>query len=159
MEIQKAIFAAGCVWGVERDFRKVPGVISTRVGYIGGHFKEPSYNDVCSHKTGHAEALEITFDLSKVSYDELLEIFWSIHDPTTLNRQGPDIGTQYRSAIFYLNPEQKEKAMSSKAKLEASKRFRRPIVTQIVPVSDFWKAEEYHQNYIEKRKHKIFTHL
>ena len=159
MEIQKAIFAAGCFWGVERGFRKVEGVISTRVGYTGGHFKEPTYNDVCSHKTGHAEAIEVTFDPSDVSYDELLEVFWSIHDPTTLNRQGPDIGTQYRSAIFYLNPEQKVKAMGSKTKLEASKRFKRPIVTQIIPASDFWNAEEYHQNYIEKRNHKIFTHL
>ncbi|MFX0083567.1 MAG: peptide-methionine (S)-S-oxide reductase MsrA [Candidatus Hodarchaeota archaeon] len=159
METQKAIFAAGCFWGVERDFRKVEGVISTRVGYTGGHFKEPTYEDVCSHKTGHAEAIEITFDPSKVSYEELLELFWSLHDPTTLNRQGLDIGTQYRSAIFYLNPEQKEKAMESKVKLEASKRYKKPIVTQIVPASDFWQAEEYHQNYIEKRKNKIFSHL
>ena len=159
MEYQKAIFAAGCFWGVERDFRKVEGVISTGVGYIGGQFKEPTYGDVCSHKTGHAEAIEITYDPSKVSYDELLEVFWSIHDPTTLNHQGPDIGTQYQSAIFYLNPEQKEKAIESKAKLEASKRYKRRIVTQIGPASDFWNAEEYHQNYIEKRKNKIFTHL
>ncbi|MFX0106246.1 MAG: peptide-methionine (S)-S-oxide reductase MsrA, partial [Candidatus Hodarchaeota archaeon] len=111
----------------------------------------PTYKDVCSHKTGHAEAVEIIFDSSKVSYDELLDIFWSIHDPTTLNRQGPDVGTQYRSAIFYLNLEQKEKALSSKAKLEASKSFKSPIVTQIVPVSEFWEAEEYHQQYIEKK--------
>ncbi|MFX1532408.1 MAG: peptide-methionine (S)-S-oxide reductase MsrA [Promethearchaeota archaeon] len=159
MENQKAIFSAGCFWGVERDFRKIKGVISTRVGYTGGEFKEPTYEDVCSHRTGHAEAIEITYDPSEVSYDELLEVFWSIHDATTLNRQGPDVGTQYRSAIFYLNTEQKEKAMESKAKLEASNRFKRPIVTQIVPASDFWEAEEYHQNYIEKRKNKIFTHL
>jgi peptide-methionine (S)-S-oxide reductase len=159
MENQKAIFAAGCFWGVERDFGKVKGVISTRVGYTGGEFKEPTYEDVCSHGTGHAEAIEITFDPSEVSYDRLLEVFWSIHDPTTLNRQGPDIGTQYRSAIFYLDQEQKEKAMESKAKLEASNQYKRPIVTQIVPASDFWQAEEYHQNYIEKRKNKIFSHL
>ncbi|MFW9882532.1 MAG: peptide-methionine (S)-S-oxide reductase MsrA, partial [Candidatus Thorarchaeota archaeon] len=143
MEYQKAIFAAGCFWGVERDFRKVEGVISTRVGYTGGHFKEPTYEQVCSNKTGHAEAIEIIFDPSKVSYEELLEVFWSIHDPTTLNRQGPDIGKQYRSAIFYVSLEQKEKAMESKAKLEAYKRFKKPIVTQIVPASDFWQAEEY----------------
>ncbi len=158
MEFEKAIFAAGCFWGVERDFRKVAGVKSTRVGYIGGHFKEPTYNDVCFHKTGHAEAIEVTFDPSEVSYDELLEIFWSIHDPTTLNRQGPDIGTQYRSVIFYINSEQKEKALNSKTRLEASKRYKRAIVTQILSASDFWEAEEYHQQYVEKRKNKIFTH-
>lgn len=159
MEIQKAIFAAGCFWGVEANFRKVEGVISTRVGYTGGHFTEPTYRDVCSHKTGHAEAIEITFDASKVSYDELLDVFWTIHDPTTLDRQGPDIGTQYRSAIFYINSEQKKKAMDSKNKLEASKRFKRPIVTQIVPASEFWEAEEYHQQYVEKRNNQYMTHL
>lgn len=152
MEIQKAIFAAGCFWGVEANYRKINGVLSTRVGYIGGSFTEPTYGDVCSHKTGHAEALEVTFDTSKVSYDELLDVFWMIHDPTTLNRQGPDVGTQYRSAIFYLNSEQKEKAMSSKANLEALKRFKKPIVTQIVSASLFWEAEEYHQQYVEKNK-------
>jgi len=159
MEIQKAIFAAGCFWGVEANFRKVEGVISTRVGYTGGSFSEPTYKDVCSHKTGHAEAIEIAFDPSKVTYDELLDVFWSIHDPTTLNRQGPDIGTQYRSVIFYINSEQKEKALNSKTRLEASKRNKRAIVTQIVSASDFWEAEEYHQQYVEKRKNKIFTYL
>ena len=159
MEIQKAIFAAGCFWGVEANFREIEGVISTRVGYTGGSFSEPTYKDVCSYKTGHAEAIEIAFDPSKVTYDELLDVFWSIHDPTTLNRQGPDIGTQYRSAIFYINSEQKEKALNSKARLEASKRYKRAIVTQIVSASDFWEAEEYHQQYVEKRKNKIFTHL
>ena len=152
METHKAIFGAGCFWGVEAKFRKVPGVISTRVGYTGGKFTEPTYRDVCSHKTGHAEAIEITFDPSKVSFDELLDVFWTIHDPTTLNRQGPDIGEQYRSAIFYLNSEQREKALISKENLEASKRFNNPIVTQIIPASDFWEAEEYHQQYDEKRK-------
>ena len=151
MENQKAIFAAGCFWGVEDKFRKVEGVISTRVGYIGGEFKDPTYKDVCSHKTGHAEALEVTYDPSKVSYDVLLEKFWSVHDPTTLNRQGPDIGTQYRSAIFYLNEEQKEKATISRDKLEKSKHFVDPVVTQIVPASEFWEAEEYHQQYVEKK--------
>jgi len=159
METEIAIFAAGCFWGVEANFRKVKGVLSTRVGYTGGQFINPTYKDVCSHKTGHAEAIEITFDPSIVSYDELLEVFWTIHDPTTLNRQGPDIGTQYRSAIFYLNLNQKEKAESSKAKLEASKRFKRPIVTQIVPASDFWEAEEYHQQYTEKRKDNFLVHF
>jgi len=155
MGTQKAIFAAGCFWGVEANFRKIEGVVSTRVGYTGGNFSNPTYKKVCSHKTGHAEAVEITFDPSKVSYDDLLEIFWSIHDPTTLNRQGPDIGDQYRSAILYLNEEQKEKAESFKAKIEASKRFKNPIVTQIVSASDFWQAEEYHQQYVEKRKNSL----
>ena len=157
MGTQKAIFAAGCFWGVEANFRKIEGVVSTRVGYTGGHFSNPTYKKVCSHKTGHAEAVEITFDPSKVSYDDLLEIFWSIHDPTTLNRQGPDIGAQYRSAILYLNEEQKEKAESFKSKLEASKRFKNPIVTQIVSASDFWQAEEYHQQYVEKRKNSLIN--
>lgn len=159
MVIQKAIFAAGCFWGVEANFRKVEGVISTRVGYTGGPFSEPTYNDVCSHKTGHAEAIEIAFDPSKVTYDELLDVFWSIHDPTTLNRQGPDIGAQYRSIIFYINSEQKEKALNSKTRLEASKRYKRAIVTQVVSASHFWEAEEYHQQYVEKRKNKNFTYL
>jgi peptide-methionine (S)-S-oxide reductase len=158
METQKAIFAAGCFWGIEAKFRKVEGVISTRVGYIGGQFTEPTYKDVCSQKTGHAEAIEIIFDPSQVSYDELLNVFWSIHDPTTPNRQGPDIGAQYRSAIFYLNTEQRNKAISSKERLNASKRFINPIVTQIVPVSDFWEAEEYHQQYEEKKKKRFIAH-
>ncbi|MFW9829928.1 MAG: peptide-methionine (S)-S-oxide reductase MsrA [Candidatus Thorarchaeota archaeon] len=151
METKKAIFAAGCFWGVEAKFRKVKGVISTRVGYTGGSFREPTYRDVCSHKTGHAEAIEISYVPELVTYDDLLDIFWSIHDPTTLNRQGPDVGTQYRSAIFYLNSEQKEKALKSKKKVEESKRFKNPIVTQIVPASEFWQAEDYHQQYVEKR--------
>jgi peptide-methionine (S)-S-oxide reductase len=158
METQKAIFAAGCFWGVETKFRKVPGVISTRVGYTGGQFTEPTYRDVCSHKTGHAEAIEITFDPSKVSYDELLDVFWTVHDPTTLNRQGPDVGTQYRSAIFYLDSFQKEKAENSKARLDTSKRFKKSIATQVVPASDFWVAEEYHQQYDEKRKSRFTIH-
>ena len=155
MVIKKAIFAAGCFWGVEANFRKVEGVVSTHVGYTGGHTINPTYRDVCAHITSHAEAIEITFDPSIVSYNKLLEIFWSIHDPTTLNRQGPDIGDQYRSAIFYLNLEQKEKALKSIADLEKIKRFIRPIVTQVVPASEFWEAEEYHQQYVEKRKHGL----
>jgi len=152
MGYQKAIFAAGCFWGVEESFRKIDGVISTRVGYTGGQFSKPTYKDVCSHKSGHAEAVEVIFDPSKVSYDKLLDNFWSIHDPTTLNRQGPDVGAQYRSAIFYINSKQKEKALSSRLRIEESNRFRNPIVTKIVPASEFWEAEEYHQQYVEKRK-------
>lgn len=157
MEFQKAIFAAGCFWSVEERFRKVKGVISTRVGYTGGNFTEPTYRDVCSHKTGHAEAIEIMYDPSKTSYDDLLNVFWSIHDPTTLNRQGPDVGAQYRSAIFYINSEQKEKALKFKANLEKSKRFKNPIITKIVSASKFWEAEDYHQKYVEKRNKGILA--
>ena len=159
MELQKAIFAAGCFWGVEANFRKVKGVISTRVGYIGGEFNNPTYKDVCSHKTGHAEAIEIRFDPSKVSYDALLNIFWSTHDPTTLNRQGPDIGTQYRSAIFYINSNQEEIAMKSKVIQEESKRFDKEIVTLIIPASNFWEAEEYHQEYLEKKQKRVLSNF
>ena len=159
METQKAIFAAGCFWGVEANFRKSKGVKGTRTGYTGGNFSNPSYKNVCSHKTGHAEAIEILFDPSKVSYNDLLDIFWETHDPTTLNRQGPDVGTQYRSAIFYLNSQQKEIALKSKAKQKEIKRFYRPIVTQIVSVSDFWEAEEYHQQYVEKRDKRPISNL
>ena len=159
MEFQKAIFAAGCFWGVEESFRKIDGVISTRVGYTGGQFSKPTYKAVCSHKTGHAEAIEVIFDHSKVSYDELLDHFWSIHDPTTLNRQGPDVGLQYRSVIFYFNSEQREKALSSKAKLDASKHFNKPVVTQIISALDFWVAEEYHQKYKEKRYKNLQINL
>ena len=157
MEFQKAIFASGCFWSVEERFRKVKGVISTRVGYTGGNFTEPTYRDVCSHKTGHAEAIEIMYDPSKTSYDDLLNVFWSIHDPTTLNRQGPDVGAQYRSAIFYINSEQKEKALKFKANLEKSKRFKNPIITKIVSASKFWEAEDYHQKYVEKRNKGILA--
>lgn len=159
MEFQKAIFAAGCFWGVEANFRKVDGVISTRVGYIGGEFSNPTYKEVCSHITGHAEAIEIRFDPSKVSYNALLDVFWSTHDPTTLNRQGPDVGTQYRSAIFYLNSNQKEIAMKSKVIQEESKRFDKEIVTLIVPASNFWEAEEYHQEYLEKKQKGVLSNF
>jgi peptide-methionine (S)-S-oxide reductase len=154
---EKAIFAAGCFWGVESAFRKIEGVISTRVGYTGGHIENPTYEDVCSHKTGHAEAVEITFDPSIVSYNELLNTFWKIHDPTTLNRQGWDVGAQYRSAIFYLNETQRAVALSLKERLEKSGEFKKPIVTEIVPATEFYEAEEYHQQYHEKnRKRYIF---
>ncbi len=152
MKTEKAIFAAGCFWGVEANFRKVEGVVSTRVGYTGGHFETPTYRDVCSHKTGHAEAVEVIFDPKVVTYEELLEIFFSIHDPTTLNRQGPDVGSQYRSAIFYVTNEQLFKVESYKRKLEEEKHFKRPLVTEILDASEFWEAEEYHQQYVEKKK-------
>jgi peptide-methionine (S)-S-oxide reductase len=155
---EKAIFAAGCFWGVESAFRKVKGVISTRVGYTGGHFENPSYEDVCSHKTGHAEAVEVTYDPSIISYEELLEVFWKIHDPTTLNRQGWDVGTQYRSAIFYHNEEQKTQAEASKEKKNKSGIFKKEIVTEITAASTFYEAEEYHQQYNEKNKRRyLFT--
>jgi peptide methionine sulfoxide reductase msrA/msrB len=150
---ETATFAAGCFWGVESAFRQLlgKGVISTRVGYTGGHTENPSYKEVCSHGTGHAEAVEVEYDPSKISYDRLLELFWSIHDPTTPNRQGPDVGSQYRSAIFHHTPEQRASAEKSKNELEKSGRFANPIVTEITPASVFWPAEDYHQQYYEKR--------
>ncbi|MFP4655520.1 MAG: peptide-methionine (S)-S-oxide reductase MsrA [Methanohalobium sp.] len=148
--MEKATFAAGCFWGVEAAFRQIEGVVSTRVGYTGGKWENPTYKDVCTGKTGHAEAVEITFDSSIVSYDKLLDVFWKIHEPTTLNRQGPDIGTQYRSAIFYHNGEQKKKAFESKKRLQTSGKYKNEIVTEIVPASEFYEAEEYHQRYFEK---------
>jgi peptide-methionine (S)-S-oxide reductase len=147
----KAIFAAGCFWGVEDAFRQVKGVTSTTVGYTGGTVKNPSYRDVCSNTTGHAEAVEVEFDPKQVSYDQLLNVFWQSHDPTTLNRQGPDVGTQYRSAIFFEDADQEAAARKSKAELEKSGLFKRPIVTEIKPASEFWRAEDYHQQYFEKR--------
>ncbi|MBZ5551865.1 MAG: peptide-methionine (S)-S-oxide reductase MsrA [Acidobacteriia bacterium] len=149
--MEKANFAAGCFWGVEAAFRQVKGVVSTAVGYEGGDYPNPTYEVVCSGTTGHAETVEIDYDPAQVSYGELLNVFWENHDPTTLNRQGPDVGEQYRSAIFYHTPEQLAAALASKQSLEESGRFRRPIVTQIVPASKFYRAEEYHQQYLEKR--------
>ncbi len=148
--IQKATFAAGCFWGVEAAFRQVNGIVSTSVGYTGGTLDNPAYEDVCTGRTGHAEAVEVLYDPSLVSYEDLLEVFWKIHDPTTLNRQGPDHGTQYRSAIFYHTPEQEAAARRSKEQLQGSGRLKREIVTQIVPAEKFWRAEEYHQQYYEK---------
>lgn len=152
IKTENAIFAAGCFWGVEDKFRKTPGVISTEVGYTGGHVKNPTYKQVCADKTGHAEAVKITFDPSLISYEELLRVFFSIHDATQLNRQGPDIGTQYRSAIFYYNDEQKMAAEKIVKELENSGRLPKSLATKIVPASKFNKAEEYHQQYYEKRK-------
>jgi peptide-methionine (S)-S-oxide reductase len=149
--MEKAIFAAGCFWGVEETFRGLKGVKSTRVGYTGGKTQNPTYKDVCTDMTGHAEAVEVIYDPSEVSYETLLNVFWENHDPTTLNRQGPDVGSQYRSGIFYTNDEQKKQAEASKTALSASGKFRRPIVTEIVPAVTFYPAEEYHQQYLAKR--------
>jgi peptide-methionine (S)-S-oxide reductase len=150
METEKATFAAGCFWGVEAAFWNVEGVVSTTVGYTGGTVPSPSYEQVCTGRTGHAEAVEVVFDPERVSYEGLLETFWANHDPTTLNRQGPDFGTQYRSAIFVHDDDQKIAALESRAKLEESGRFKRPIVTEITPASEFYRAEEYHQKYYDK---------
>jgi peptide-methionine (S)-S-oxide reductase len=151
MATEKATFGAGCFWGVEATFRAVPGVKDAVVGYAGGKTESPTYEDVCSHTTGHAEVVEVEFDPAVVSYDQLLDVFWSNHNPTTLNRQGPDIGDQYRSVIFYHSPEQKAAAEASKARTDKSGRFKNPIVTFIEPAPEFYRAEEYHQRYLEKR--------
>jgi peptide-methionine (S)-S-oxide reductase len=147
----KATFSAGCFWGVEAEFRNIEGVTATAVGYEGGSLANPTYRDVCDGETGHAEAVEVDFDPSRVSYDKLLDVFWENHDPTTLNRQGPDVGDQYRSAIFFHDADQEAAARASKERQEKSGRFKRPIVTQIVPAETFWRAEDYHQQYLEKR--------
>jgi peptide-methionine (S)-S-oxide reductase len=147
----KATFGAGCFWGVEETFRKIPGVTDTAVGYSGGSTKNPTYKDVCTDGTGHAEVVEVDYDPAKVSYETLLDVFWNGHNPTQLNRQGPDVGTQYRSAIFFHTPEQEAAARASKDRLQASGRFPRPIVTEISPAQPFWRAEEYHQRYLDKR--------
>lgn len=144
---EKATFAAGCFWGVEDAFMSLPGVLATRVGYTGGHTVSPTYKEVCSHSTGHAEAVEITFDPAIISYQALLDIFWECHDPTQLNRQGPDIGDQYRSVVFFHSEDQKKVAEQSLLRLDNSERLRRRIVTAIVPAEIFWEAEAYHQKY------------
>jgi len=147
----KATFAAGCFWGVEATFRQITGVLSTRVGYIGGKTANPTYQDVCTDRTGHAEAVEVEFDPNQVKYSDLLKVFWENHDPTQVDRQGPDWGTQYRSAIFYHSPEQAKESEASKEALENSHRYSKPIATQIVPAVTFYPAEDYHQQYLEKR--------
>jgi peptide-methionine (S)-S-oxide reductase len=151
MTTEKAMFGAGCFWGVEATFRNINGVRNAAVGYAGGQTENPTYEDVCSDDTGHAEVVEVEFDPSVVSYDQLLQVFWTNHDPTTLNRQGPDVGAQYRSAIFYYTPEQRAAAEQSKAEMNRSGKFKRPIVTQIEPAPKFYRGEEYHQRYLEKR--------
>lgn len=150
-ETKTATFGAGCFWGVETAFRQLEGVTATAVGYMGGDVDNPTYEIVCSHTSGHAEVVQVDFDPERVAYQQLLEIFWSNHDPTQLNRQGPDVGDQYRSVIFYHDDEQKRLAQASKQGLEATGAWSRPIVTLIEPVSTFWRAEEYHQQYLEKR--------
>lgn len=152
--MEKATFAAGCFWGVEDSFRKVEGVISTRVGYAGGHTENPTYKEVSTGRTGHAESVEIIYDPSIVSYKELLDIFWDVHDPTQVNRQGPDIGSQYRSIIFYHNEEQKFDAIESKKELEKSGKYNKEIATEIIPAREFYPAEDYHQQYFEKEDYK-----
>jgi peptide-methionine (S)-S-oxide reductase len=146
---EEATFAAGCFWGVEIEFANTPGVLSTMVGYTGGHSEDPSYEQVCRGATGHAEAVHLTFDPDQVSYDELLDTFFSLHDPTQLNRQGPDVGSQYRSAVFFHSPEQERAAISALGRAATS--YKRPVVTEIVPAERFWLAEDYHQRYLEKR--------
>jgi peptide-methionine (S)-S-oxide reductase len=148
---EKATFGAGCFWGVEATFRQVDGVLDAAVGFMGGHVDNVSYKQVCWEDTGHAEVVQIDYDPARVSYDALLDVFWGAHDPTQVNRQGPDIGTQYRSAIFYHTPEQQKAAEASKARLAASGRYSRAIATEIVPAGNFWRAEDYHQRYLEKR--------
>lgn len=149
--MEKATFAAGCFWGVEAAFRQLKGVKATAVGYTGGQTKNPTYEQVCSDRTGHAEAVEVEFDPTELKYDDLLKVFWENHDPTQVNRQGPDYGSQYRSAIFYHSPEQLAAATASKDGLAASGKLKRPIATQIVPAEHFYPAEDYHQQYLEKR--------
>ncbi len=148
--MEKATFGAGCFWGVESFFRQAPGVTDAVCGYAGGSVPNPTYKQVCSDRTGHAEVVEVSFDPARVTYDALLDIFFANHDPTTLNRQGPDVGSQYRSAIFFHSPEQERAAQAKKKDLEKSGRFRRPVVTTIEPAPAFWRAEEYHQRYFEK---------
>jgi len=146
-----ATFGAGCFWGIEAAFRRVPGVLDAAVGYSGGRTENPSYQDVCTDTTGHAEVVQVTFDPAKLSYEQLLDVFWTIHDPTQVNRQGPDYGKQYRTAIFFHSPEQEAAAKKSKQALEASGKLRRPVATEITAAAPFWRAEEYHQRYLEKR--------
>jgi peptide-methionine (S)-S-oxide reductase len=149
--MRKATFAAGCFWGIESAFRAVDGVMSTRVGYTGGETENPNYREVCTDLTGHAEAVEVTYDPGRVTYEELLDVFWQIHDPTQHNRQGPDVGSQYRSAIFFHDSGQEKAALASREALEKSGRLKREVATEIVPVARFYRAEEYHQQYLEKR--------
>jgi peptide-methionine (S)-S-oxide reductase len=151
----KAIFAAGCFWGVEEAFRSIPGVVSTAVGYTGGHTQYPTYEAVCSDKTGHAEAVLVEYDPAIISYENLLDVFWKIHDPTQVNKQGPDVGSQYRSGIFFYSKEQEAAAYTAKAKLQKSGRYKGSIMTVIAPAATFWPAEDYHQKYLQKKGRTI----
>ena len=157
--LEKAVFGAGCFWGVEVAFSQIKGVLHTTVGFMGGTLKNPTYEDVCTNKTGHAEVVQLEYDPAVVSYEELLNTFWDMHDPTTPDKQGPDVGSQYRSVIFYYTPQQERAAKISKEKLEKSKKFDRPIVTEIIPAGEFYKAEEYHQRYYEKHGIKSGCHI
>ncbi len=157
MSTETVTFAAGCFWGVEYVFQRVPGVTRTEVGYSGGHTENPSYRDVCSHTTGHAEVLRVEFDPTQVGYEQLLEVFWAMHDPTQVNRQGPDVGDQYRSAIYTHSDDQRRIAEASRDRAQA--RFDRPIATEITPAGAFWPAEEYHQGYYEKNGHTPYCHV
>ena len=148
---EKATFGAGCFWGVEASFREIPGVLEAVCGYEGGEFDNPTYQDVCTDRTGHAEVVEVEFDPAQVSYEKLMDAFWGLHDPTQVDRQGPDYGTQYRTVIFFHSPDQERQARAAKAAVEASGRFKKPIATEIVPAQTFWRAEEYHQRYLERR--------
>jgi len=156
MSYEKATFGAGCFWGVEYVYRRVPGVVDVEVGYSGGRTKNPSYEQVCSHTTGHAEVAQVTFDPERVSFDQMLEVFWAMHDPTQVDRQGPDIGDQYRSAVFTHSEEQREAAEASKTR--AQSKFSKPIATEIVPLTEFYPAEGYHQAYYEKNGHTPYCH-
>ena len=149
--LEKATFAAGCFWGIEETFRKLKGVVSTSVGYAGGHLANPTYEDVCTDTTGHAEVAQVEYDPSVISYEAILQVFWNCHNPTTLNRQGPDLGKQYRSVIFFHTPEQESAARKSKETIEKSGKLKSPIVTEIKPAPAFYRAEEYHQHYLSKR--------
>ncbi len=150
-----ATFAAGCFWGVEQEFRKEKGVLATAVGYLGGHTLNPTYEQVCRHATGHAEVVQLEFNPNVVSYQQLLELFWNLHDPTTLNRQGPDVGDQYRSAVYFHSPEQEATALAVRDRLQASGEIKGKIVTEITSATTFYKAEEYHQQYVEKGGHAV----
>ena len=158
-KLEKATFGAGCFWGVEYQYRKIPGVLEAYCGYSGGKTERPTYREVCQHDTGHAEVIEVTFDPAKVSYRQLVEYFFRMHNPTQVDRQGPDVGDQYRSVIFYHSPEQKKVAEEVKAALTAAKKYDEPIATKVEPAQPFWKAEEYHQRYYEKKGGRPYCHL
>ncbi|MBP2146027.1 peptide-methionine (S)-S-oxide reductase [Methanofollis sp. W23] len=155
MSLKRAYFAAGCFWGVEEAFREVVGVFETAVGYMGGTADHPTYGQVCTGKTGHAETVEVVYDPGKVTYAALLSHFWTLHDPTTPDRQGPDVGSQYRSAIFFTDEGERDLALAEKERLDRSGKYRRPVVTKIVPAGRFWRAEEYHQHYFEKMRRRV----